>query len=37
MTAKTAKVNDDLIAALGAIVGDRLSVAEAVREQHGHD
>ena len=37
MTAKTAKVNDDLIAALGAIVGDRLSVAEAVCEQHGHD
>ena len=37
MTTRTAKVNDDLIAALGAIVGDRLSVAEAVREQHGHD
>ncbi len=37
MTARTAKVNNDLIEALRAIVGDRLSTAEAVREQHGHD
>ncbi len=34
MTAKTAKVNDDLIAALGAIVGGRRSVAAAVGAQH---
>ena len=37
MTAKTARVNDDLIQALGDVVGDRLSTAAAVLEQHGHD
>ncbi len=37
MTAKAKRVKDDLIEALRGIVGDRLSVAAAVREQHGHD
>ena len=37
MTAKVAHVNDDLLDALGAIVGDRLSVAKSVLEQHGRD
>ena len=37
MTAKAARVNDDLIEALRGIVGDRLSLAQAVREQHGRD
>ncbi len=30
-------ISDDLIEALRAIVGDRVSTADAVREQHGHD
>jgi D-lactate dehydrogenase (cytochrome) len=37
MTAETARVNDDLIQALRAVVGDRLSTSAAVREQHGKD
>ena len=37
MTAKAKRVNDDLIEALRGIVGDRLSVAQSVREQHGRD
>ncbi len=37
MTAKSARVNDDLIEALGAIVGDRLSTAQSVLDQHGRD
>ncbi|MDA1021967.1 MAG: FAD-binding protein [Proteobacteria bacterium] len=37
MTTKAAHINDDLIEALRGIVGDRLSLAEAVREQHGRD
>jgi len=37
MTTTVAHVNDDLIEALRGIVGDRLSLAEAVREQHGRD
>jgi D-lactate dehydrogenase (cytochrome) len=37
MTAKTARVNDDLIRALRAVVGDRVSTSAAVREQHGKD
>ncbi|MBI2585339.1 MAG: FAD-binding protein [Rhodospirillales bacterium] len=37
MTAKTARVNDDLIRALRAVVGDRVSTSAVVREQHGKD
>jgi len=37
LTTKAAHVNDDLIEALKGIVGDRLSLAEAVRDQHGRD
>ncbi len=37
MTTKAAHVNDDLIEALKGIVGDRLSLAQAVRDQHGRD
>jgi len=37
MTTTVAHVNDDLIEALRGIVGDRLSLAEAVRDQHGRD
>ncbi len=37
MTAETARVNDDLIQALRAVVGDRVSTSAAVREQHGKD
>ncbi len=37
MTATTARVNDDLIEALRAVVGDRVSTSAAVREQHGKD
>ncbi len=37
MTAKASRVNDDLIEALRGIVGDRLSVAQSVLEQHGRD
>jgi len=37
MTAKTARVNDDLLQALRAVVGDRVSTSAAVREQHGKD
>ncbi len=33
----TGRVNDDLIEALRGIVGDRLSTAEAVLDQHGRD
>jgi len=36
MTAETARVNDDLIEALAAVVGERLSTARAVLDQHGH-
>jgi len=35
--AKAERVNDDLIKALRGIVGDRVSAAAAVLEQHGHD
>ena len=35
--AKAERVNDDLIKALRGIVGDRVSTAAAVLEQHGHD
>jgi len=35
--AKVAHVNDDLLDALAAIVGDRLSTAKSVLEQHGRD
>ena len=35
--AKAERVNDDLIEALRGIVGDRVSTAAAVLEQHGHD
>jgi len=31
------RLNDDLLEALRAIAGDRVSTADAVREQHGHD
>ena len=31
------RINDDLIAALRDLLGERLSTSEAVREQHGHD
>ena len=37
MTAKASRVNDDLIEALRGIVGDRLSIAQSVLEQHGRD
>ncbi|NQU60881.1 MAG: FAD-binding protein [Rhodospirillales bacterium] len=37
MMAKVAHVNDDLLDALAAIVGDRLSTAKSVLEQHGRD
>jgi len=37
MTTVRAKTTDPLIEALGALVGERLSTAAAVREQHGHD
>ena len=37
MATQTARVNDDLILELRAIVGDRLSTSAAVREQHGKD
>jgi D-lactate dehydrogenase (cytochrome) len=37
MRAQPALVNDDLLAEIRDIVGDRLSTSEAVREQHGHD
>ena len=37
MAIQTARVNDDLILELRAIVGDRLSTSAAVREQHGKD
>jgi len=35
--AEAERVNDDLIEALRGIVGDRMSTAAAVLEQHGHD
>ncbi len=34
---RNSNVDDDLIAALRGIVGDRLSVGQSVREQHGED
>lgn len=34
---RNSNVNDDLINALGAIVGERLSTGESVRQQHGED
>jgi D-lactate dehydrogenase (cytochrome) len=37
MTAHPVLVNDDLIAELREIVGDRVSTSESVRDQHGHD
>ena len=37
MTAQALRVNDDLLAELKDIVGDRLSTSASVREQHGHD
>ena len=37
MTALPVRADDDLIADLAAIVGDRMSTAPAVREQHGRD
>ena len=37
MTAQPVRVDVSLIEELGAIVGDRLSTAMAVREQHGRD
>ncbi len=37
MMAKAVHINNDFIEALGGIVGDRLSLVQAVREQHGRD
>ena len=37
MTVRPVLVNDDLIAELRDIVGDRVSTSESVRDQHGHD
>jgi D-lactate dehydrogenase (cytochrome) len=37
MATQTARVNDDLILELRAILGDRVSTSAAVREQHGKD
>jgi D-lactate dehydrogenase (cytochrome) len=37
MTAQLALVNDDLIAELREVVGDRVSTSDSVRDQHGHD
>ena len=31
------RINDDLMDALRDLLGDRMSAAQAVREQHGHD
>jgi D-lactate dehydrogenase (cytochrome) len=37
MTTPAARIQDDFLDRLRAVVGDRLSTAEAVRDQHGHD
>ncbi|MCB2099798.1 MAG: FAD-binding protein [Rhodobacterales bacterium] len=37
MTAERAPLGDDLIAELSGLLGDRLSLSAAVREQHGRD